>query len=248
MNILLIAGHGEGDPGACALGYKEADITREIAPKLKSALSKYATVTLFDPSKSMYKYLKSGKSFDFKKFDYVVELHLNACVNDTKGNGKTTGSEILVHPLEKGVSVEESILSNLEKLGFRNRGVKTRTNLQNMNICKKKQGVSYALIEVCFIDDLDDMKLYQAKKDEVVNAITQGIIKGFKLNQVVNNSMNNTEPSKKMLTSANDITWELNKSFFPITETQKFVKELDEAKKNNSSLYWGYYKLVNKIK
>lgn len=56
------------------------------------------------------------------------------------------------------------------------------------------------------------------------------------------------KPSPKLLISANDITYELNKSFFPITETKKFVQELDEAKKNNSSLYWGYYKLVNKIK
>ena len=53
---------------------------------------------------------------------------------------------------------------------------------------------------------------------------------------------------KPMLTSANDIVWELNHSYFPITETEKFVKELDEAKKKNASLYWGYYKLVNKIK
>ena len=244
MKILLIAGHGEGDPGACALGYKEADITREIASKLKSALSNYATVDVFDTSKNMYKYLKSGKTFDFKKYDYVLELHLNACVNDTKGNGKTTGAEILVHSLEKGISVEESILNNIEKIGFRNRGVKRKTNLLNMNTCKKKQGVSYALIEVCFIDDLDDMTLYQAKKDEVVNAIAQGIIKGFKLNKTVNSSVNTVE----LLTSANDITLELNKSFFPITDKEKFVKELNDAKEKNSSLYWGFYKLVNKIK
>lgn len=53
---------------------------------------------------------------------------------------------------------------------------------------------------------------------------------------------------KPMLESANDITWELNHSYFPITKTEKFVKELEEAKAKNASLYWGYYKLVNKIK
>lgn len=53
---------------------------------------------------------------------------------------------------------------------------------------------------------------------------------------------------KPMLETANDIVWELNHSYFPITETAKFVKELEEAKAKNSSLYWGYYKLVNKIK
>lgn len=51
-----------------------------------------------------------------------------------------------------------------------------------------------------------------------------------------------------LLTSANDITWELNHTYFPILEPEKFVKELDEAKQKNSSLYWGYYKLVNRIK
>lgn len=50
------------------------------------------------------------------------------------------------------------------------------------------------------------------------------------------------------LTTANDITWELNHSYFPIMDIAKFKKELEEAKQKNSSLYWGYYKLVNKIK
>lgn len=52
--------------------------------------------------------------------------------------------------------------------------------------------------------------------------------------------------TKKELTSPNDITWELNHSFFEITDTDKFVRELEEAKEKNSSLYWGYYKLVNR--
>lgn len=53
---------------------------------------------------------------------------------------------------------------------------------------------------------------------------------------------------KPMLESANDITWELNHTYFPITDMEGFVKALDDAKQNNSPLYWGYYKLVNRIK
>lgn len=56
------------------------------------------------------------------------------------------------------------------------------------------------------------------------------------------------KPEKIVLVSANDITWELNHSFFPISDTRKFVEALEEAKQENSSLYWGYYKLVNRIK
>lgn len=48
--------------------------------------------------------------------------------------------------------------------------------------------------------------------------------------------------------TANDITWELNHTYFPIDDMAGFVKVLDAAKKKNSPLYWGYYKLVNRIK
>ena len=65
MKILLICGHGDGDPGACACGYKEADLVREYAPTLKKALSQYAEVELHDTSKNLYKVLKNGGSFTF---------------------------------------------------------------------------------------------------------------------------------------------------------------------------------------
>lgn len=235
VKILIICGHGDGDPGACALGYKEATLVRECGQLLQKTLSPYAEVTLFDTSKNMYKHLKAGNSFNFRNYDYVIELHLNACVNDTKGNGKTTGVEALVHKNEKGTSVEQAILKNIVALGFRNRGVKVRSDLLNMNICKGRQNVSYALLEMCFIDDADDMKLFVSKKTNVVNAIADGIISGFGL-------------KKTEITNPKEIAVELNKTYFPITEMSNFVKALEEAKKANSPLYWGYYKLVNKIK
>ena len=244
MKILLICGHGAGDPGACEHGYQEATLVREIAPKLKDILSDYAEVTLFDPNVNMYKYLKSGKFFNFREFDYVFEIHFNSCVNDVSGDGKTTGTEILVHTIEKGTSVEELIVNKISKFGFKNRGVKRVSNLQNMNICRGSQGVSYALLETCFIKDKEDMDLYFSKKCDIIEAIAEGIIEGFGLNRF----KNDVQSSVNLLTSAEEITQELNKSFFPITEKEKFVKELNEAKEKNSSLYWGMYKLVNKIK
>ena len=181
LKILLISGHGDGDPGACALGYQEADLTREILKLVEENLSAYETkVTVFDTNKNPYKYFKANK-YDFKQYDYVFEIHFNAAANDRGGDGKTTGTEILVHPTERSTSVENAILENIEALGFRNRGIKVRNNLQNMNICKGSQGVSYALLETCFIDDKDDMVLYQKKKEAVAKAVSDGIAKGFKL-------------------------------------------------------------------
>ena len=92
MNILLIAGHGAGDPGAIGNGYKEADLVRELLSKIKSILDPFSNVTVFDTTKNMYRHLKSGKTFDFSPFDYILELHFNAGISEnSKNNGITEG-------------------------------------------------------------------------------------------------------------------------------------------------------------
>ncbi len=180
MNILLIAGHGAGDPGAVGNGYKEADLTREVAALVKARLGKYATVDIADTSKNWYEHIiKKGGEFNFRPYNYALEIHFNAGVNDKAGNGKTTGTEIYVTTAEKGVTVEENIASGIGSLGFRNRGVKYK----NWGLIDyvKRQGVSAALLEVCFIDDKDDMKLYAEKKNEIADSVAWSIVEGFGL-------------------------------------------------------------------
>lgn len=187
MKILLIAGHGAGDPGAVANGYKESDITREIVKLLKPQLDNYANVTIADTSRNWYAFLKNGGSFDFSHYDYVIEFHLNAGAKDTKGNGATTGTEIYITFSEETYGVEENIVRNISSIGFRNRHLNSKgvfePKKKDFTVINraKRQGVSSALLEVCFIDDIDDMKLYQSKKAEVIKAIANGIIKGFGL-------------------------------------------------------------------
>ena len=175
MNILIIAGHGDKDPGAISKNVCEADLTRSLAAKLFEHLKVFSNVTLFDTSKNMYRYLKNGGVFDFSPYDYILELHFNAGAKKLSDNA-TTGTEILVHRDESGISVEEKILSEIAALGFKNRGVKRRSNLYNMNRIKAL-GKSYALLEVCFIDDPDDLGKYNEEK--MATAIADGIKKGF---------------------------------------------------------------------
>ena len=178
MKILLIAGHGQGDPGAVANGYKEADLTREVVKLLKTQLNNYADVTVAETSRNLYAAIKSGEPFDFSEYDYVLEIHFNAGANKNKDN-KTTGTEIYITTSEKTHGVETNIVQGISNIGFKNRGVKRKnwTVIQRA----KAQGVSSALLEVCFIDDADDMWLYKNKKSDIVKAIANGIIKGFRL-------------------------------------------------------------------
>ena len=183
MKILLIAGHGNGDSGAVGNGYKEADLTREMVGLVKPLFDGYANVTIADTSKNWYQYIiKQGNAFNFKNYDYVLEVHLNA-IKEDKGDGKTKGTEIYVTTAEKGTTIETNIVNNISALGFTNRGVKKK----NYDLIKhiKNQGVSSALLEVCFIDDRDDMDLYASKKKDIAKAIVDGIVKGFGLTKSV---------------------------------------------------------------
>lgn len=181
-NILLIAGHGAGDPGATGNGYKEADLTRELVKLIQKRLAKFACVTFLPMERNWYQHIcENGAYYDFRGFDYVLEVHFNAHKPDTVGNGKNKGTEIYVTMSEKSVTVEENILRRIVSLGFTNRGVK-RKNYGLISYIKK-QGTSAALLEVCFIDDIDDIKLYQAKKAEYADAVALGIAEGFGLSE-----------------------------------------------------------------
>jgi hypothetical protein len=189
MKILLIAGHGAGDCGAVGCGCQEADLTREMVALIKPKLDNYATVEIADTSANWY---NSKTKLPLSGVDYALEIHFNACVNDAKGNGKTTGTEIYVTTSENGVTVEESIVGNIANLGLKNRGVK-RKNWAVINYIKK-QGISSALLETCFIDDADDMAIYQAKKDDIAQAVANGIIAGFKLGEAKSAPITATKP------------------------------------------------------
>ena len=181
MKILLIAGHGGSpyDSGAVGCGYTEAVETRRMATAVAPLLRNYGfEVVMYDQKNDAYKVLKNGGSLPLSGVGYVIELHLNAAANDPKGNGKTTGVEVLVHTGETGITVEQAICRRTAALGFTSRGVKRRGDLLVMNTVHRK-GISHALIETCFVDDADDMKLYKAKFYDIARAIADGVAEGF---------------------------------------------------------------------
>lgn len=187
MRMLLIAGHGAGDPGAIGCGYKEADLARELVALIAPAAHAAGiTVDVFDTSKNMYQYLKKGGKYDFTKYDYVLEVHFNASGKvDYTGNGAKMGSMFFIHPQEKGWSVEQKILNNLYALGSKKAwdGIVVSTrNYQGGLLVQnrvKSQGVSHGLLETCFISDMDDVRWYQSRKKEIAQAIVDGIADGF---------------------------------------------------------------------
>lgn len=186
LKILLIAGHGQGDPGACSMmsgaKYQEYQYTRELVTNLSKCFTNAnADVEVYDFSKNCYKQNKAGTGPDFSQFDYVFEVHFNAkTYEDSLADGQFTGVGFYLHTGIKGVSVERRVLANIVGLGFKQwaDGIFYVSNLLNCNIAYKKS-VDYALLETAFIDDLDDMTWYNQNKEAVAQAIADGIIDGF---------------------------------------------------------------------
>lgn len=172
MKILLISGHGAGDPGACGNGLKEADLTVEMVKGIRQILEQYADVDLYPTDRNAYKDIQNGcLKVNFANYNYVLEVHFNA--------GGGTGTEIFITTKEKGHSVEDKIVANIEKIGLRNRGVKVKDWLV-IKMAKNK-GVSSALLETCFIDSKNDTNIYKENKSKFFNAVVDGIVDGFGL-------------------------------------------------------------------
>lgn len=196
MKILLISGHGAGDPGAVSQFGKEADETIYMVEEIKKTLSKYAQVDLYPTNRNAYSDAKAGKlAVNFANYNYVLEVHFNACVNDTKGDGKTTGTEIYVTTAEKTVGVETKIVQAIAAFGLKNRGVK-RTNF-TVIYRAKAAGVSSALLETCFIDDKDDMTIYSSKKAQIAAAIANAIASQFGLKKTTTTTTTTTTAATK---------------------------------------------------
>lgn len=104
------------------------------------------------------------------KADLDVSIHFNSAAKDYTGDGRTTGTEVYIYSKTAGAySYAEKVTKEIEKLGFRNRGVKAKHDLRVLRETKAPA----MLVECCFVDDADDVKLYDPLT--MAGAIVKGI-------------------------------------------------------------------------
>lgn len=181
MKLLLMAGHGAGDPGAVSGGRQEAVETRRVAASLAASLAGACDVTLYPTDRNGYSDYKAGslqKTARFAQYDALVELHFNACAYDG-GDGVPKGTECYVTTTAADTALASAFCKKLAALGFPNRGVK-RYNWAVISAASR-QGISACLLELCFLDDGDDMALYDDRYDEIVDALAQAVMETYGL-------------------------------------------------------------------
>lgn len=178
--INIHAGHNPDGKTACgAVGLiKESTEARYLVDKIVDKLKKDG-ITVYDctvnngtsQSDVLEKIVKKCNAHDV---DLDVSVHFNSGRNDRKGDGKSGGTEVWMRGcsgIKKAAGTK--ICNKMEKLGFTNRGIKETTSLYFLNHTKAPA----ILIEVCFVDDKDDVKLYKANKDEIAKKIANALEK-----------------------------------------------------------------------
>ena len=102
--------------------------------------------------------------------DLDISIHFNAGAQ-SEADGHTTGTEVYVYSTSSAATAyAQRVVDSIAALGFRNRGVKERQSLYVLRHTKAPA----MLIECCFVDDPEDVALYNA--DRMAAAIVAGIM------------------------------------------------------------------------
>lgn len=177
MKINLHAGHNPDGQIACgAVGIiKESTEARNVKNEVKRLLKENGQTvydcTVADGTSQTDVLNKIINKANAHEADLDISIHFNAGASDTKGDGKTTGTEVILYSGEsKAKSYAERIIKKVTALGFKNRGIKYRTDLAVL----KRTKAPAILIECCFVDDKDDTSLYDYRT--MAMAIVEGIL------------------------------------------------------------------------
>lgn len=242
MIINIHAGHNPDGKIACgAIGLiKESTEARIIKEKVITML-KLQGYTVYDCTVndgiSQNDILKKIVSkCNVREVDLDVSIHFNAGANKIFNNA-TTGTEVYIYSsTSKAKTFAQNIVKNISELGFKNRGVKTSKSLYFLKHTKNPA----LLIECCFVDDPDDVKLYNA--DKMAQAIVKGIIGVAPSNSTNNSASNNANNSTNTISSKymyNGLDYSL--VFNPTYYANKY-SDLKKAFGSNSTSLFNHFK------
>lgn len=168
--VILDAGHGGYDFGATYKGRKEKDDVLRLALAVGKILEENCVDVEYTRTTDVYNTpFEKAVIGNNSGADFFVSIHRNAyTVPNT-----SSGAETLVFN-DDGIKAEmaRNINSNLEKVGFINRGVIERPNL----VVLKRTKMPSVLVEAGFIDNDKDNALFDAEFYDIANAIAEGII------------------------------------------------------------------------
>lgn len=176
MRINVHAGHNPDGKTACgAIGIirestEARNVKNEVIRQLRALGHTVHDCTCENGTSVANVLTKIVQRCNTNAVDLDVSIHFNAGAGDAMGNGKTTGVEAYIYSAgSKAKIAAQNIVNAVAALGFKNRGVKVNQKLYFLN----KTKYPAVLVECCFVDDKDDVQLYDSKI--MASAIVYGI-------------------------------------------------------------------------
>lgn len=162
-HIFIIAGHGDGDPGASGNGYKEYERVRALAKKIKAYGGD--NVTVGDTSRDWYKD-NLISSLNISKDWQIVELHMDgASASSARGGHVIINSGYDPDKYDKTLA---EFISGI--LPGRASTIVKRSDLANPKRAAAK-GYPYRLLECGFITNAQDVKIFNGQMDDLAKGI-----------------------------------------------------------------------------
>lgn len=166
--IFLSAGHGGKDSGAVGNGYVERDLTIDLRNHIARELKVLGVVPSIDDDRNALAQTLAWLRGKFSSKDILLDIHWNAAANP-----EAKGAEIIIPDIasqfEKDIA--KALLKVFTDIGFRDRGVKPEMLTARKRLGWMRPSAENILIEVCFISNITDMKLYEANKQNIAKRI-----------------------------------------------------------------------------
>jgi N-acetylmuramoyl-L-alanine amidase len=162
-------GHGGEDGGACYNGRKESNDVLNIGRNIAAEVRRHEVIVDETRTSDTTVLLKERSAFEHKNdYDYFISFHRNAFQPE-----KAKGVEVYTYlnPSAKAKTLTQKIQISLVALGFEDRKVKTA----NFYVLRETKAPAI-LIEIGFIDNTADNKIFDNKRNEIILAITKAIL------------------------------------------------------------------------
>ena len=168
--ICLDAGHGGRDSGAVGFGRVEKDDVLKMVLTVGIILSGKGHTIYYTRDDDIYESpIVKATEANNAEADFFASFHRNSAASES-----VSGYETLVYADDGQAKIcADYVNAEMERLGFRNRGTKVRKELTVLNSTKMQA----VLFETGFISNVQDNAMFDAKFEEICNALANGILK-----------------------------------------------------------------------
>lgn len=195
--VFLDAGHGGVDSGATGNGYKEKDLTLRLCLDVEKEVKRHGVGSSLTRKDDRFVSLeKRSEIANILKADAFISFHFNSAANDNAKGLETFHYPNSINGSKLATKIQNELVN--AKLCLANRGVKQA----NFSVLRRTNMPS-SLLEVCFINNKEDIEFFIANYDKYVQVITKAIVEYFGIKYIAPNT-NIVGPSKPQIAIVKD--------------------------------------------